>query len=110
MRLTTSHERLVAPHRLSPAPAAVVVLAALLLIFGVDRVTDAAPVQHLYYLPIIFAGLRFKMRGGVAAALAAILLYHVANPHLLTLRYGERDLVQIALFLARRDDHVEADG
>jgi diguanylate cyclase (GGDEF)-like protein len=75
-------------------------LVALLLIFGVDRVTDAAPVQHLYYLPIIFAALRFRMRGGVAAALAAILLYHVANPHLLTMRYGERDLVQIALFLA----------
>ena len=61
------------------------------------------PTPHrysIYYLPIIFAGLRFKMRGGVVAALAAILLYHVANPHLLTLRYGERDLVQIALFLA----------
>jgi diguanylate cyclase (GGDEF)-like protein len=57
-------------------------------------------VQHVYYLPIIFAGLRFKMRGGLVSALAAILLYHVANPHLLTLRYGERDLVQIALFLA----------
>jgi len=100
MRLTTSHDRLAAPTQLPPASAAVVVLAALLLIFGVDRVTDAAPVQHLYYLPIIFAGLRFKMRGGVVAALAAILLYHIANPHLLTLRYGERDLVQIALFLA----------
>ena len=100
MRLTTRHDRLVAPIQLSPASATAIVFGALLLIFGVDRATDAAPVQHLYYLPIIFAGSRFKMRGGVAAALAAILLYHVANPHLLTLRYGERDLVQIALFLA----------
>src|SRR6185503_7630494 len=70
------------------------------LIFGLDRATGSAPVQHLYYLPIIFAGRRFTMRGGVLAALSAILLYHAANPHLLTLRYGERDLVQIALFLA----------
>jgi len=31
---------------------------------------------------------------------AAIVLYHVANPHLLTFRYGESDLVQIGLFLA----------
>src|SRR6188474_910902 len=100
MRLTPSHDRLVAPIQPSAASAAAIVFAALLVIFGVDRATDAAPVQHVYYLPIIFAGLRFKMRGGVAAALAAILLYHVANPHLLTLRYGERDLVQIALFLA----------
>jgi GGDEF domain-containing protein len=36
----------------------------------------------------------------VIAALAAILLYHVANPHLLSFRYEERDFVQIALFLA----------
>jgi diguanylate cyclase (GGDEF)-like protein len=100
MRLTTSHDRLVAPIQLSPAAAAAVVTGALLVIFGVDRATDAAAVQHLYYLPIILAGLRFKMRGGVIAALAAILLYHMANPHLLTLRYGERDLLQIALFLA----------
>ena len=32
--------------------------------------------------------------------MSAIVLYHVANPHLLTFRYGEADLVQIALFLA----------
>jgi diguanylate cyclase (GGDEF)-like protein len=29
------------------------------------------------------------MPGGVIAALSAIVLYHVANPHLLTFRYGE---------------------
>ena len=34
------------------------------------------------------------------AALSAIVLYHAANPHLLTLRYEESDLVQIVLFLA----------
>ena len=80
--------------------ASALVVGALLAVFAVDRATTSAPVQHLYYLPIIIAGLRFKMRGGVIAALAAIVLYHVANPHLLTFRYGESDLVQIALFLA----------
>jgi diguanylate cyclase (GGDEF)-like protein len=72
----------------------------LLLVFGLDRATGAAPVQHLYYVPIILAGVRLRMRGGVMAALASILLYHLANPHLLTFRYGEQDVVQIAVFLA----------
>lgn len=77
-----------------------VLLASLWLVFELDRMTGSAPVQHLYYLPIIFAGVRFGMRGGLAAALAAILSYHVANPHLFGFRYGESDLVQIALFIA----------
>jgi diguanylate cyclase (GGDEF)-like protein len=72
----------------------------LLLVFALDRATGAKPVQHLYYLPIIFAGVRFGMPGGTAAALSAIVLYHAANPHLLTFRYEESDLVQIVLFLA----------
>ena len=72
---------------------------ALLLVFALDRATGAAPVQHLYYVPIILAGVRFKMRGGVTAALASIVLYHLANPHLLTFRYGEQDLVQVALLV-----------
>jgi diguanylate cyclase (GGDEF)-like protein len=100
VRITTSHDPLVAPVQPSALVASALVIAALLLVFAADRSTNSAPVQHLYYLPIIFAGLRFKMRGGVLAALAAIALYHVANPHLLTFRYGESDLVQIALFLA----------
>jgi diguanylate cyclase (GGDEF)-like protein len=40
------------------------------------------------------------MRGGIMAAVAAIALYHMANPHLLTFRYEESDVVQIALFVA----------
>jgi len=79
---------------------AALVLGALLLIFAADRATGATPVQHLYYLPIILAAVRFRTRGGVISALSAILLYHVANPHLFTLRYEEPDLVQITLFLA----------
>ena len=77
-----------------------VVMAALAVIFAVDRATALAPVQHLYYLPIILAGFRFSYSGGAWAAAAAILLYHVANPRVMTFPYGETDLVQIALFMA----------
>ena len=75
-------------------------MGAFLLTFTLDRATGSTPVQHLYYLPIILAGLRFGMPGGIMAALSAIVLYHAANPHLLTFRYEESDLVQIVLFLA----------
>jgi len=99
MQLTSSRARLV-PEQPSPPWAAVLSIAALLVVFVVDRATGSAPVQHLYYLPIIFAGVNFGMRGGIGAAAAAIALYHGANPELLGFHYGESDLVQIALFLA----------
>jgi diguanylate cyclase (GGDEF)-like protein len=73
---------------------------ALFAVFGLDRATGSSPVQHLYYVPIIFSAIRFRMYGGIVAALAAVFLYHVANPHLLTLRYEESDLLQIVLFFA----------
>ena len=100
MHLTTGTDRPAVPLQMASAWTAAVVSAGLLLVFAVDRATDSAPVQHLYYLPIILAGLRFGMRGGVVAAVSAIVLYHAANPHLLTFRYGQFDLVQIVLFLA----------
>ena len=101
MRLTSNNDRLGAPVRsLSRWAAAALALGALLLVFALDRATGATPVQHLYYLPIIFAGVRFGMPGGFVAAVSAIVLYHVANPHLLMFRYEESDLVQIVLFLA----------
>ena len=86
--------------RLSPAWATAAASAALLLIFALDHATGSAPFQHLYYVPIIFAGIRFGKRGGAAAAMVATILYHLANPHLLTMRYEESDWVQIALFVA----------
>jgi diguanylate cyclase (GGDEF)-like protein len=76
------------------------VIGALLMIFELDRVTGAAPVQHLYYLPIIFAAIRIDRRVGIGVSVAAVVLYHFANPTLLTLRYRESDLVQIFLFVA----------
>jgi len=104
MRLTGSHSepgsQISAALLLSPAWSIVVVIAALLLVFELDRSTGSTPVQHLYYLPIIFAGINFKMRGGLTTALAAILLYHLANPHLFTFRYEQSDLLQIVLFIA----------
>ena len=101
MRLTkASHEGLATPARLSTAPAAALVIGALLLVFRLDQSTGSTPVQHLYYLPIILAGSRFGLRGGLIGGLSAIALYHMANPFLLTFRYGESDVIQMSLFLA----------
>jgi diguanylate cyclase (GGDEF)-like protein len=86
--------------RLSSTWASGAAIAALLLIFLLDHGTGSAPFQHLYYVPIIFAGVRFGKRGGVAAAVAATVLYHLANPYLLTYRYEESDAVEISLFVA----------
>jgi len=79
---------------------AVIVIGTLVLVFALDRMTASAPVQHLYYIPIIFAGLWFRRWGGLITAGAAIVLYHLANPHLLTFRYEESDFIQISLFVA----------
>jgi diguanylate cyclase (GGDEF)-like protein len=105
MRLTTRSPAddgatFAAQRMLSPAWGCFAVVAAVLAIFAADRATGSAPVQHLYYVPIIFGGLRFRLRGALAAALAATVSYHLANPHLLTFRYGESDIIQVLLFLA----------
>lgn len=104
MRLTSSPSRgsrlISAAPLLSSAWSMAVVIGALLVVFELDRTTGSTPVQHLYYLPLIFAGVSFGMGGGLVAALAVILLYHLANPHLFTFRYEESDLVQIVLFIA----------
>ena len=64
------------------------------------RATRAAPVQHLYYLPDHSRRSQVQdARRRVSAAAASIVLYHLANSHLLTFRYQEQDLVQVALFL-----------
>jgi len=76
------------------------VAAGLALTFILDRLTDSAPVQHLYYAPIIVAALRLEWLGGLLASLIAIGLYHLANPALLTFAYRESDFVQVALFIA----------
>jgi hypothetical protein len=44
----------------------------LLLVFALDQSTGSAPVQHLYYLPIIFSAIEFGTPGGLAAPFTAI--------------------------------------
>jgi diguanylate cyclase (GGDEF)-like protein len=100
MHLTKSDWRLAAPVGRWSATAAALLAGCLLCVFALDRSTGVTPVQHLYYLPIMLAGITFGMTGGVTAASIAVMLYHIANPYLLTFRYEEPDLVQIALFLA----------
>jgi diguanylate cyclase (GGDEF)-like protein len=56
-------------------------------------------VQHLYYLPIIYTAVVFNLLGGLAAALGAIGLYHLANHAEFAKPYSELDVVQIILFL-----------
>jgi diguanylate cyclase (GGDEF)-like protein len=77
----------------------VVVLVSLGLIFTLDQATGAAPLQHLYYLPIVIAGMWLPKHAGLIVGLAAVVLYHLANPILLAARYRESDVVQIVLFL-----------
>jgi diguanylate cyclase (GGDEF)-like protein len=86
--------------KLPPAAVSALVVVLLVLVAWLDRVTGSAPAQHLYYVPIVLAGIRFRRSGAIAASLSAILLYHVANPVLLHLKYEEADFVQITLFIA----------
>lgn len=86
--------------RFSSPTAITAILVVFSLIFWLDWSTGAAPVQHLYYLPIIFAAARFGRRGGLSAALLAIVCYHVANARPLSVRYAESDVLQMAVFVA----------
>jgi len=79
--------------------ATAVVCGTLWLVFELDRRTGSAPVQHLYYLPIILASLRLGRRAGLGTAIVAILLYHVANLARLTSGYSDADVLQTILLL-----------
>jgi hypothetical protein len=96
MRLTLARLRPLASFvehpPLSRTWAVVALAAALLGIVVVDRLTGVAPVQHLYYLPIIYAAIRFGGRGGLLVSMLTIVLYHVANPHTLTFKYEQSDV------------------
>jgi GGDEF domain-containing protein len=85
---------------LSRGWALLAIVVGLLAIFVLDWLTGTAPVQHLYYLPIILAAVRFGLRGGITGSITAIVLYHLANPRLLSFRHQEADLLQILLFAA----------
>ncbi|HYU98477.1 MAG TPA: diguanylate cyclase [Pyrinomonadaceae bacterium] len=103
MRLTVSGAPDAHTKRRTPSlPASVgsaIIIALLLVIAWLDYDTGTAPIQHLYYLPIILAALIFDYWGGLACALAAIISYHLANQHLRALNYVESDYMQVVLFL-----------
>lgn len=99
MHLTTAVPELNRPPRFPAPVSTAAIVGGLVAVFALDRGTGSTPVQHLYYLPIMLAGATFELIGGGLAALAAIVLYHIANPHLLTFSYAESDVVQIVLFL-----------
>jgi two-component system cell cycle response regulator len=102
MRITTAHND-VRGHwapLLQRWKAVVCIGAAMAIVFTIDRTTGVPHVQHLYYFPIVFAAIRFGMKSGIAVAAAAILLYHLANPHVLSWRYEEFDVMQMAVFVA----------
>ena len=104
MRLTTGNRPTGRPGpaagRLPRTLFLAAIAAAFVLVFELDRRTNQSPVQHLYYVPIAAAAARFGTPGGLLAGGAAIVLYHVANPHLLAFRYEQLDVLQIAVFIA----------
>ena len=71
----------------------------LLVIAFVDHASGDLPFQHLYYVPIILAAMRFGRPGGLTTALASIFFYHLANPRLMHLNLNQGDIVQMMLFL-----------
>jgi integral membrane sensor domain MASE1 len=77
------------------------IVAALFLVALLDRETGDVPFQHLYYLPIILAATEFGFTGGFLTSLCSVLLYHLANPRLLSLQeFTQGDVVQIILFFS----------
>src|SRR5262245_21189274 len=103
MRLTndTAPPSEAASHRrIGRASVASLTVGAIALVFWLDHSTNLPGIQHLYYFPIVFSAITLGMPGGIGAATLAIVLYHLANPHVDTWQYEEADLLQIAVFLA----------
>ena len=99
MRLTRNGRDFAPRSRLNRRWVAFVVGVALWLVFELDRRTGSAPVQHLYYVPIILASLRLGPGTGVVVSIIATVLYHTANLARFTTRYTDTDVVQTALFI-----------
>jgi len=99
MQLTRDSHGLAALPRLNAPWVPVVVGAALWLVFELDRRTGSAPVQHLYYLPIILASLRMGPGARFVVSTIAIVLYHLANLAHFTTVYADKDIVQTLLFV-----------
>ncbi len=97
--LSAAGVRVIQRPRMTKTLAFAVVVGLLLVIFELDRRTDAAPVQHLYYLPIILASLRMGSMAGLGTSVASVVMYHLANPTLMSSHYKDTDIIQIALFV-----------
>ena len=110
VRLTTaSHGGFATPRRM-PAAAGTLAAGVLLLVFALDRTTGSAPVQHLYYLPIILAAVRFGMTGGIAAGAVGDRLVSRGEPaaaHLQVRGSGSRPGRVVS---RGGDNHGEADA
>jgi diguanylate cyclase (GGDEF)-like protein len=79
----------------------IVLVAVFAWLFVLDARTDATAVTHLYYLPIIFAAVRFGGRGAIVSAVTATLCYHLANhAGLWDFHYRESEMLRIAVFIA----------
>ena len=76
-----------------------VVVLALVLIAWLDAVTSDAPVQHLYYAPIVLAASIFGWRGGLLTSAAAIVLYHATDLTTIPVHYGRSDAIQAGLYV-----------
>src|SRR6266536_394286 len=101
MQITTRAILHHGPGSSKPVYYLALIAAALILIALLDRVTGDVPFQHLYYLPIILAATEFGFTGGLMASLSSVLLYHLANPRLLSLKeFHQGDIVQILLFFS----------
>jgi diguanylate cyclase (GGDEF)-like protein len=74
MRLTTRDDRLAVQLQPSPWWAAALVVGSLLLVFGLDRASGVAPVQHLSYVPIVLAGLQIALFLAVGVLTAKLTL------------------------------------
>src|SRR4030095_636548 len=95
--LSTAGIRVIHRPRMTKALAFAVVIGSLLVIFERDRRPVAAPFQHLYYLPIILASLRMGSMAGLGTSVASVVMYHLANPTLMSSRYKDTQIMQIAL-------------
>ncbi len=86
---------------LSTMWAMILLVAVFAWLFVLDAGTDATAITHLYYLPIIFAAVRFGHRGAIISAVTATVCYHLANhAGFWDFHYQESEILRVAIFIA----------
>ena len=85
------------------ASKAVVIVLVGLLLFAIALlnwvVGPEAPFSHLFYLPILLAGVRLGWRPAMGVAVVSVVLFHVLDPKLASFQYAEADVIQLVLFV-----------